>query len=47
VSPAVNLAPHDSETEQRQCFDRRELADGEVTSDEVTAVVFPIITCMY
>ena len=47
MGPAVNPASHDSKTEQRQRFDLRELTDGEVTGNEVTTVVFPIITRIY
>ena len=39
--------PPISETKIGDGADRRELADGEVTDDEVTAVVFPIITRIY
>ena len=36
------LTPHDRETEVGADFNWRELADGEVTSDEVGTNVFPI-----
>ena len=41
------LAPHDRETEAGGGFDRRELADGEVTGDEVGTNVFPILFHTY
>ena len=37
------LTPHDRETEAGAGFDRRELTDGEVISDEVGTNVFPIL----
>ena len=43
----VKLVPLDRRTEQRRRSDQGELTDGEVTGDEVTTVVFPIITCIH
>ena len=43
----VNLVPCISETEQSTSFDQRELADGEVTSDEVGTNMFPILFHTY
>ena len=47
MGPTVKPAPLDRRTEQRRCYDRRELSDGEVTEDEVTVVVFPILMRIY
>ena len=41
------LTPHDRETEVGADFNWRELADGEVTSDEVGTNVFPIVFRTY
>ena len=47
MGPKSQPTPHISETEAGQCFDLRELTDGEITGDEVTIVVFPIPTRIY
>ena len=41
------LTPHDRETEVGASFDRRELADGEITGDEVGTNVFSIVFRTY
>ena len=45
--PAVNSAPHVSESEQSTSFDRQELTVGEVTGDEVSTNMFPILFRTY
>ena len=45
--PRRSLTPHDREIEAGAGFDRRELADGKVTGDEVSTNVFPILFRTY
>ena len=45
--PHGQLTPQDRETEAGSGFDRLELTDGEVTDDEVSTNVFPILFRTY